>query len=242
MGKDLSCVEISGLCKGFPMILSGILTTLPVVLGYLPYAMAFGILSRQAGLSCAETLFMTLAVYAGASQIIVMGLLLAGQTHASMILTTLMVNLRYLFLNASLAPFLSGWPWLKKSLFGFTVSDETFAIHSVRFTREGPRAPFAFAVNLTAYLAWAIFSLIGYAASSLAPDLHPWGLDFALPAVFIGLLLALIQNRLLVVVAIFSGGVALFLHQVGLRNSSVMITALVGAVLGASIELWAKKI
>ncbi len=56
----------------------GLRASLPVVLGYLPAAVAFGVAAREAGLSTVEALLMSLVVYSGASQFALVGLVAAG--------------------------------------------------------------------------------------------------------------------------------------------------------------------
>jgi predicted branched-subunit amino acid permease len=56
----------------------GIKAALPIVFGYLPVGMAFGVLARQAGLNPIEAGSMSLLVYAGASQFIAVEMISKG--------------------------------------------------------------------------------------------------------------------------------------------------------------------
>ena len=214
---------------------------IPIVLAYFPYGFAFGVLARQTGLTLLETLFMCLIVYAGSAQIMVLGLLQAGQAIGSIVLATFLFNLRFFLMSAALAPYVSDWSFFRRTLFGYQVADEQFALLSTKFAEEKPVARYAFAVNMTAYFAWACFSLLGFTAGGLVPDIRIWGLDYALPAVFIGLLIGLLHNRTTILVIIFSAALAVILNLNGLQRSSVMVTAMIGASLGAFCELWKKS-
>ncbi|MBI2346062.1 MAG: AzlC family ABC transporter permease [Deltaproteobacteria bacterium] len=197
-------------------------------------------MARQIGVSLFETIFMSLIVYAGSSQILAIGLLQAGQPTPSIVLATFLFNLRFFLMSTSLAPHVAKWPWWMRTLFGYQVADESFALLSVKFSRGESHQNFAIAVHMTAYVAWSLFSLIGYLAGSLIPNINRWGLDFALPAVLIGLLFCLIQNRLMVVVAALAAGLALILSKYGLKEWAVMVPAVVAAVCGAGVEQWKK--
>lgn len=217
---------------------AGALAAVPIVLGYFPYAFAFGILARQVGLTLEQTLFMSLIVYAGSSQILALGMLQAGQAIASIVAATFLFNLRFFLMSASLAPHIPEWSFWKRTLLGSQVADESFALLSSAFAREKPMARYAFAVYGTTYLAWSLFSVLGFLASGFVPDVRAWGLDYALPAVFVGLLICLIQDRIGMVVALFSAVAAVAVHLGGFQQSSLMVPAMLGALLGASLESW----
>ena len=59
-------------------IKESIILALPIVIGYFPIAMAFGLLSKNTLLSFRDTSFLSLLVYAGASQFMALDLIYAG--------------------------------------------------------------------------------------------------------------------------------------------------------------------
>jgi len=217
-------------------------------MGYLPIGFAYGILATNAGLSPRNVVLMSLITYAGASQFIAAGLFAAGASPASIILTTFVTNLRHLLMTASLAPHLSGWRWPRLALFGYQVTDETFAVHAARLSE--PRAHLAatpveaFCVNVAAQLAWISGSWLGVLGGQILPDPRPWGLDYALPALFVALLVSQIRpardggadrsrTGLLVAVAGVSGAAAVVLSLLGVDPWGVILATLLGATLGA---------
>ena len=115
---------------------AGAAKAMPIVLGYVPVAFAFGVLARQAGLSELNTVLMSLLVYAGASQFVAVGLFGAGASPATIVLTTFIVNLRHIILSSALAPYMSKWKAGRLAAFGFQVTDETFALHAAGFASE----------------------------------------------------------------------------------------------------------
>ena len=112
---------------------SGVSQALPIVFGYVPIGIAFGILAQKAGISTVNTLLMSLIVYAGSSQLIAVGLFGAGVPPVSIILTTFVVNLRHMLMSAAVAPYLKGWRKVELASFAYELTDETFAVHSGRF-------------------------------------------------------------------------------------------------------------
>lgn len=233
--------ETVGKVDGNSPVGRGMLQAMPVVMGYIPVGFAFGVLADQANLSLTATLLMSLIVYAGSSQLIAAGLFAAGQPMLSIVFTTFIVNLRHLLMAAAVAPYLSRWPKVQRLLFATELTDETFAIHSMQFGAGVPPQAQVFATNVTSHLGWIVGSLLGYVAGSLLTDVKPFGLDYALPAMFIALLLMQIQNRKMIVVAIFSGAVAVLLHLVGVKTWAVILATVIGATFGVVIENWKRR-
>lgn len=105
----------------------------PVVMGYIPIAIAFGILASQVGLGIAEAAAMSVFVFAGSAQFIAVGMIGAGNSIGAIVVTTFLVNLRHLLMSAALSPHLRGLSHKELAWFGFQLTDETFALHSTRF-------------------------------------------------------------------------------------------------------------
>jgi 4-azaleucine resistance transporter AzlC len=180
-------------------------------------------------------------VYAGASQFIAAGLFAAGVPPLSIVLTTFIVNLRHMLMSASIAPHLRAWSKPVLSVFAYQLTDETFAVHSTRFVSGTPNKVEALCVNAMAQAAWVSGSLLGAIGGQFVPDPKPWGLDFALPALFVALLVLQIHDRVQVIVALLTGLVAVGLTLLGLGQWAVVLATLVGATLGVIGERWTKK-
>ncbi|MGD9611020.1 MAG: AzlC family ABC transporter permease [Desulfovibrionaceae bacterium] len=95
----------------------------PMALGYVPVGMAYGVLAGKAGLSAVNILAMSLLVYAGSAQLVAVGLFASGASAASLVATTLVVNVRHALFAAALSPFLSGWR--KRGLAAFALALRT---------------------------------------------------------------------------------------------------------------------
>jgi 4-azaleucine resistance transporter AzlC len=222
-------------------VATGIKRALPIVLGYVPIGFAYGVLAGKSGLSDANTLLMSLIVFAGSSQFIAVGLFAAGTGPAAVILTTFVVNLRHMLMAASLAPYLSGWKKRHLAWFSFELTDETFALHSTSAGKLADCRLEALSLNMTAQASWVIGTILGIVASGLIGDVKPLGLDYALAAMFIGLLVGQCENRLRVITAVLSGGIATLLYLAGWHQFHIIIATVAGATLGLSVELWTKR-
>lgn len=166
----------------------------PIVLGYLPIGFAFGVLARTTGLTVAEIGLMSLLVYAGSSQFIGAGMIGAGVSALAVVSTTFLVNLRHLLMSTALVPSLRQNPAWQNSLLAYGITDETFAVATGIL--QGRSAPPAFMAGLhvTAQSCWVVASVVGALAGEMAHNTTALGLDFALPAMFIGLLMPNLQG------------------------------------------------
>lgn len=216
-------------------------TGLPIILGYLPIGFAFGVLSQKSGLSNANTLFLSVIVYAGSSQLIAVSLFAAGVPALSIIITTFIVNLRHLLMSASLAPYLRRWRKSSLAAFAYQLTDETFALHSVRFVSAVPVQAEVFGLNAAVQVGWVFGTWLGITAGQFVPDVKPFALDYALPAMFLALLVLFLRNRIQVAVAVVAGLLSVSLLLSGVNQWNVLLAALVAATLGVGLEQWIKK-
>lgn len=219
-------------------VLSGMRQALPIVLGYVPVAFAFGVLARKTGMPATGAVCMSLMVFAGSAQLISVSLLAGGASPATVVLTTFVVNLRHLLMSAALAPALRRWPRALQALFAFQLTDETFALHVSRLPAapgdarpEPPRAE-TLALNMTAQSAWVIGTIIGVFGSELVADVRPLGLDYALPAMFIALLLPYCRKaRRFALAAVLAGALSVLLALAGAGQWNVIIATVCSATL-----------
>jgi 4-azaleucine resistance transporter AzlC len=220
--------------------LRGVSRAVPIAMGYIPIGFAYGVLAQKAGLSACNTLAMSIFVYAGSSQLIAVGLFAAAVTPLSIVLTTFVVNLRHLLMASALAPYLSRWRKLELAAFAAELTDETFAIHSLTFPQKNPDKAETLALNFAAQTSWVSGTALGVVAGNLITDVKPWALDYALPAMFIALLVMQIRDRVQVAVALLTGFLAVGLLIAGMTQWHIIVATLVGATLGVFLESWTK--
>lgn len=214
---------------------------LPVVMGYLPIGFAYGVLAINAGLTVFQTVDMSVIVYAGSAQLIAASLFEAGINPFSIIITTFIVNLRHLLMSASLAPYLQRWRKAEVAAFAFELTDESFGVHSLRFER-GETAPGpTLGINLICQLSWVAGTLLGALAGGLITDVKPFALDYALPAMFIALLVLQIRSRLHLITAGVAGVLSMLVWLGGESQWNVIIATVMAATLAAGVETWKRQ-
>ena len=213
---------------------AGVRATFPLVVGAIPFGIIFGAVAVNSGLSAAAAQAMSLFVFAGSAQFIGAGLVAGGAGLAVIIVTTLVVNLRHALYSVSLAPHMKHLPqrWLLP--LGFWLTDESFVVVIDRYAQHD-RSPFKhwffFGSAVFMYVNWQLCTFIGIRAGQAIPDPQSWGLEFALPVTFIGMLVPALRSRPVLLSALVAGAAALLLH--GLPNQlGLMAAALLGVGAG----------
>jgi 4-azaleucine resistance transporter AzlC len=212
--------------------------TLPLIIGAIPFGIIFGTLSAGAGLSAAGAMGMSLFVFAGSAQFIALGLVGAGTAWPLIVLTTFVVNVRHLLYSATLLPYLQRLPRRWQLVLSFGLTDETFAVAVGHWRREHTGEYnhwYQFGSMTFMYLNWNFCTLIGIGAGRFLQGIGGWGLDFAMVAAFIGMVIPYLTDKPSVVVVLISGTGALAFH--GLPHQlGLIVASLLGLAAGALSE------
>lgn len=220
--------------------IAGMIEAAPIVFGFIPIGIAFGVLANKAGLSDTNILLLSMIVYAGSSQFIAVSLMEANVPAISIILTTFIVNLRHLLMSAALAPYLGRWRRKELAAFAFHLTDETFALHSIRFPRGVPPKAQVFGLNATVQVAWVLGTWLGITLGGFIGEVEPWGLDFALPAMFVALLAIQVKGKVQISVAALAGLLSVALVLSGMGRWNVILATFIGASIGTMVDTWIK--
>ncbi|MBL5782797.1 branched-chain amino acid transporter AzlC [Heyndrickxia sporothermodurans] len=221
----------------------GVKDCVPTLLGYLSIGFAAGVVEKTAGLSIMEIALLSIFVYAGSAQFIAAGMIAMGSPVSAIIFTILFVNLRHFLLSAALSPYFRHLsPW-KNMYVGSLLTDETFgvAINQLSNKKFGSYK-WMVGLNLTAYLNWIVANIAGGFFGNWIPNPEKFGLDFALPAMFIGLLVLQIlsQKKYFVDIMVILSAVIIVVAVSFIFSGSVgvIVATILGATIGMVIEKW----
>ena len=210
----------------------------PIILGFIPIAMAFGILSKSAGITLIESLGFSMIVFAGASQFIAVNLLIAGAGIGEIILTTLLVNFRHFLFAASLAPKMS--EDLKKAVpfIAFGLTDEIFSVASLKekeLTKE-----YVLVLEFCAYSTFAVGTALGYLLGGVLPKVVQLSMGIALYALFTAILVPEMKKSLKVLILLVISGttnsICLYIFMFP-QGWSIVISIVLVSLLGMFIKL-----
>ncbi|MBO4301358.1 MAG: AzlC family ABC transporter permease [Desulfovibrio sp.] len=214
-------------------VAEGLRRGLPIMLGYLPVGFAFGVLAVKNNIPPALAVGMSVLMFSGSGQFVFASLWGAGANALSIIAAVLIVNLRYLLQSAAETPWLSALPRLQRFLLGLGLTDETFAVQ-VTALQQGwsYNLTTLFVCNHSTQLAWVSGTGIGAFCGELVRDVKPLGLDYALTAMFLALLVPQCVSRLHVVVALFTAVLSIAFRGVGMSQWNIALATVIGASLG----------
>ena len=223
---------------------SAIKDTLPTVFGYIGIGISFGIVAASAGMSVLMATLMSLIVYAGSAQFILVSLLAIGTPIVSIVLSVFLVNSRMILMSMTTANFFKKNSLFENIIIGSLITDESFALSMNKLNYTDGKLSFKWfnTVNLLAYLVWAASTMVGAMLGKVISDPQKLGLDFALVAMFIGLLyLQLISDKSislkvqLIVVAIMLPLVYFGLIFIS-SDLLILIVTLIGCALGVILK------
>lgn len=208
----------------------GIKAGIPICIGYLPIAMAFGLLAKEAGLSLSQGTLMSLLVYAGASQFVAVNMLTLNMNWLQIILTVFILNFRHFLMSASLSQKLSNVKTYWLPLIAFGVTDESFAVAGTQ--KENNLSPFyLIGLMFSAYLAWFSGTVLGFVIAGSLPKVLQSGMGIALYAMFIGLLIPPVKKcKSFGFVALLGASFNIFLYQLLTPGWALVFSAVLGAL------------
>ncbi len=217
--------------SGKKEFLQGVKAGLPVLFGFIPVGIAFAVSSAQSGLTAAQTILMSVFVFAGASQMMAVDMLGAGAGAFTVVLATSILNLRHLIMSTCVMNRLKAVPVPAKIALAFGVTDESFAIFT---TGEHAPSPFFYGgLVIITYAAWVAGTAVGALFYSLLPPLVSDSLGIALYALFIGLLAPSVKKNLrLGLVVLLTALLNIILGRFLPPSWAVIVSTLLGALLG----------
>jgi len=213
----------------------GLAAAWPICLGYLPIGLAFGVLAQKAGLNVYQIALMSICVFAGSSQFIAVSMMADSASMLSIVGTTFMVNLRHLLMGSSLAALLHREKRWKLSLFAYGVTDESFAVNYTGLVSGSLNFNQALVVNHASNAVWVAGTALGGIFGHLIPQ-HALGIDYALAAMFICLLIFQLKQRVHLVTAVIAGITAVGLSLVMPGNMYIVLASVLAAAAGVLLK------
>jgi 4-azaleucine resistance transporter AzlC len=184
---------------------------------------------------------MSVLVFAGAAQFVALSLLISGSSFLLILLITFVINSRYFLMGASLGPYTRRWNVKWQSILSFLLSDESYAMTISYFAKNAPSKYYQLGVSLGLYVEWAAFSIVGGLLGSFLDDPQTWGLDFALPATFIVILMPMIKTWQNAIVCIITGVFSIVGFTFLPTKWYIPFAAVSGTIVGGVLEIWKRK-
>lgn len=216
-------------------ILQGFLIILPLSIAVIPWGILAGSLAVEAGLFDIKAQAVSAIIFAGSVQLVGMGLVKAGASISTLLMTTLFLTTRHLLYSATMRTRISHFPPLKRLILGFLLTDELFAVCSHK-TRKEFHFWYAFGAGFSFYLIWQLASLCGILLGQSIPNLDQYGLDFAVAATFIAIVLPTIK-KLSVLVTVIVAMILSVLFSLYNIEGGIIFSSLIAMIIGYTISI-----
>ncbi|RPF50143.1 AzlC family ABC transporter permease [Aquisalibacillus elongatus] len=218
-------------------IKQGIVSGFPIFLGYLPIAIAYGVLAKESGLSTLETTMMSVLVFAGAAQFMAAGMFAAGAMFFEIVIATFVLNFRHFIMSMSFMNVGKRFPLKWKFPLSLGLTDETFAVSSLNKDQAQYKngTYFYLSLILIAYIGWIFGSLAGALLGDVLPQALSESMGIALYAMFIGLLVPSVKKEWRIgIIAIFSMMLNFILMELANLSQgwSIVLATIIGSFLG----------
>ena len=215
---------------------AGVRDVSPLMLGIVPFALVAGIAAVDAGLGLAEAVGMSVIVFAGASQLAALDLLGSNAPLAVVVGTAVVINVRMVMYSASIAPYFAEYGRRLRAGLAYVLTDQAYALSVAEFEENSARSRWRYYLGAAAslWVVWQIGTVVGVVVGAGVPD--AWGLTFAVPLVFLALLVPAMKDRPTTAAGVAAGAVAVVAAGLPL-NLGLLVGAVTGIAVGLATEV-----
>ena len=227
--------------SNFKVFLKGIIDVSPLMIPVVPFGLIFGVLAIDIGFSPLETMAMSLIIFGGASQIVLLQLFSGGASSLVIISSVGAVNSRHLLYGAVVSEHLSDLKLIWKIIISYFLIDQAFAISNnyLKNNKDSNRYFHLVGGGATCWVIWQSTTLIGIILGAAIPE--KLGLSFAVPLTFLALLVNDFRKLTNVIVIIISGLVATLGYNYIPFKAYVIVAALAGLITAIILTTKIKK-
>ncbi len=215
---------------------SGARAMSPILIGVLPFATITGVTVVGAGIAPVPAIAMSWIIFAGAAQLAAVDLIVRDAPFLIILLTALIINLRFMMYSASIAPHLKEIPNPLKWLSAYLLTDQAYAVAISRFG-EGraviDKPWFYLGCGAALWVTWQIGTIIGVFLGLRVPE--SWSLDFAIPITFLAILIPNMKETASWAAGVFAGVIAVLALDLPL-NTGIIVAAVSGVAIGFGLD------
>jgi len=207
-----------------------------VLLGIIPFGVITGVAMVASGIPPLIAMLMSLIVFAGASMVASAQLLASAAPAALIILTTLIINLRFMMYSASLRLHFADAPLRWRIAIAYLTADNVYGLLLGRFSehpQDEGKLEYFMGAGLVVWAAWQAAVLGGVLIGAGVPA--SWRLEFAAPLAFIAMTIPHLRDRAMIAAALAAGVAVIAAHALPLRLN-IVVAAAVGIAAGLVFE------
>ena len=207
-------------------LILGLKAIAPLCIGAFPFSFIVGALSIQAGMDVLQSTLWSFTVFAGSAQMVALGLIQNGAGIVVIMFTTFIVNLRHVLYSASLSEHAKEYPLPVRMLMAYGMTDEVYASTITEMRDEKSNRHLFYLGSMFGFWGnWVFANFLGALVGSSFPDIANYGLEFAMVAAFIAIVIPQVKSRECIVAAVVATVSGILLsglpHSLGLVFASV---------------------
>lgn len=210
---------------------------MPLCIGDFPFSFIVGALSVSAGMSVWQSTAWSAIVIAGSAQMLALNMLKTGATLGVIIFTTLIINLRHVLYSASISGSVREASFFKKCFMSYALTDEVYAT-TVKEMEGNKKEKYLFygSAMITFWAIWVLADFLGALVGASFPHIEKYGLDFAMVAAFIAIVVPQIKSQACTVAAVVAAvsGVLLVVLPYSL---GIVVASVLGVLAGLCVDL-----
>lgn len=210
----------------------------PILLGLVPFGLVAGVTAVEAGMTPLQAIGMSVILFAGASQLAAIELIGRTAPVAVIVVTALVINLRFVMYSASIAPYFRRLGAPARWLSAYVLTDQAYAVSLAEFRETAPeersRLWYYLGASAALWITWQVSTIAGALAGAAVPD--DLSLGFAVPLTFLALLVPALTDRITLLVAVVSAAVGVAAAALPL-DLGLVTAALVGVAVGVALDV-----
>ena len=207
-----------------------------MLLGIVPFGVITGVAMVASGIPPLVAMLMSLIVFAGASMVASAQLLASAAPAALIVLTTLIINLRFMMYSASLRVHFADAPLRWRIAIAYLTADNVYGLLLGRFSehpQDEGKLEYFIGAGIVVWAAWQVAVLGGILIGAGVPA--SWRLEFAAPLAFIAMTIPHLRDRAMIAAALAAGVAVIAAHELPLRLN-IVAAAAVGITVGLFFE------
>jgi len=219
-------------------LIKGIIDVSPLMIPVVPFGIIYGVIGMELGIGPYMTLGLSIIIFGGASQIVLLQLFSGGASLLVILSSVGAVNSRHLLYGAVLSEHLSGLKLTWKIILSYVMTDQAFAVSNNYFKKNNKDKNQHYHLlgsGFTCWTIWQISTILGIALGSVVPE--ELGLSFTISLTFLALLISDFRKFKNIIVMLVSGLVAIIGYNIVPFKAYIIVAALSALIIATLLTL-----
>ena len=220
------------------ILTKGIIDVSPLMIPVVPFGIIYGVIGMDLGIGPYMTLGLSIIIFGGASQIVLLQLFSGGASSLVILSSVGAVNARHVLYGAVLSEHLSGLKLFWKVILSYVMTDQAFAVSNNYFKKnikENNQQYHLLGSGFTCWTIWQISTILGIVLGSIIPE--ELGLSFTISLTFLALLISDFRKFKNIIVMFVSGVIATIGYNAIPFKAYIIVAALIALIVAALLTL-----